>query len=167
MKRLAKMLLALAALLTNDINAATGPFADQSEYTMREIKKLARDAHTIEQYTILADYYATTQRTYKRQAAKQMHLWAERNTMITALSEKWPRPVDSARNRHDHLEYKANQAARQQAKYNRLADELAAKQEPQRCKDEGACGNCERTSILKQGQGLELRLATPRFQASQ
>lgn len=99
-----------------------------AHYTKAEIRKMAREAHTIDQYDELADYYATANRMYKRKAAEEMHLWAERSAMINPLSEKWPRPVDSARNLYDYYEFKASQALQIQAKYSRLADELAAKQ---------------------------------------
>ncbi len=64
---------------------------------------------------------------FKRKASEEMRLWAERNARINPLSEKWPRPVDSARNLHDYYEYKANEAARLQAKVNKLADDVSNK----------------------------------------
>lgn len=92
-----------------------------------DLSRLQRDARTAEQYSKLADHYADRQRTFKRKAAEMMHLWAERSAMITPLSEKWPRPVDSARNLYDYYSYKAAQSAALVAKYSRLADEVAAK----------------------------------------
>ncbi len=102
--------------------------ADRPEYTNTQIKRFAREAHTVEQYTTLADYYATCKRLYKRKAAEEMHIWAERSTMVNPLSEKWPRPVDSARNLHDYYEYKAKESEVLREKYSGLADEAAAKQ---------------------------------------
>jgi hypothetical protein len=75
-----------------------------------QIKKMVREAHTVEQYTALSDYYAAQQRMYKRRAAEEMHLWALRAEVTTPLSEKWPRPVDSSRNRYEFYEYKVAQA---------------------------------------------------------
>lgn len=118
----------LIAVTTLDVCALDTRSTDQPEYTSAQIKKMAQEARTVEQYTVLADYYATRQRVYKRKAAEQMHLWAERNAMITPLSEKWPRPVDSARNLYDYYEYKMHEAAALQAKYSRLADAEAARQ---------------------------------------
>lgn len=100
---------------------------DGTGYTSAQIKAMAREAHTVEQYNVVADYYAVRQRMYKRMAAEEMHLWALRAEMITPLSEKWPRPVDSARNLHDYYEYKADQAAALCAKYSRLADALGSR----------------------------------------
>ncbi len=100
--------------------------SDQQPCNTPQTKKLAREAHTVEQYSVLADCYAARQRMFKRKASEEMRLWAERNAMINPLSEKWPRPVDSARNLHDYYEYKANEAARLQAKFNKLADDVSS-----------------------------------------
>lgn len=98
-------------------NSPNGP-----EYTGSQITKLAREAHTVEQYTVLADYYSARQRTYKRKAAEEMHLWALRSETSNPLGEKWPRPVDSARNLYEYYEYEIAQSAALFAKYDRLAD---------------------------------------------
>jgi hypothetical protein len=114
------------ALSVGKLRAAEKNTLEETDYTSAQIKTMAREAHTVEQYTVLADYYATRQRMYKRKAAEEMHLWALRAEMVNPLSEKWPRPVDSARNLHDYYEYKAAQATALCAKYNELADALAA-----------------------------------------
>lgn len=100
---------------------------EQPEYTSSQIKAVARDAHTVEQYTVLANYYWKQQRMYQRKALEQMHLWRERAETVTPLSEKWPRPVDSARNLHDYYVYKTAQSAALFARYDRLADAGAVK----------------------------------------
>lgn len=119
--------LAALGLAVGTVRFAMAETADKPEYTSAQIKKLAHEAHTVQQYTILADYYAAQQRMYKSKSVEQMHLWRERAEMPTPLNEKWPRPVDSARNLHDYYEYKAAQAAVQFAKYDRLADATSAK----------------------------------------
>ena len=88
---------------------------------------MAREAHTVEQYTVLADYYAVRQRTYQRKAAEEMHMWALRSEMSNPLREKYPRPVDSTRNLYEYYEYQIAQSAALFAKYDRLADAAAAK----------------------------------------
>jgi len=47
--------------------------------------------------------------------------------MFTPLSEKWPRPGDSARNLHDYYQYKAAQSAALLGNYRRLAETASAK----------------------------------------
>lgn len=82
---------------------------------------------TAEQYSALANHYFSQEQIYKQKAAEEMRLWRERSEMVTPLSEKWPRPVDSARNLHDYYEYKAKQSAALFAKYSELADAAATK----------------------------------------
>ena len=95
---------------------------DKPVYTSAQVRKMAREAHTAGQFTMLADYYQTRKRMYQRKAAEEMHLWAERNAVITPLSEKWPRPVDSSRNRYEYFEHMADESAAQAERYDKLAD---------------------------------------------
>ena len=128
MKRLfAAMCLLMIALTTPALQAAENPASDQHEFTGAQIRKMVREAHTSEQYAVLADHYATRQRMYKQKAAEEMHLWADRNAMINPIYEKWPRPVDSAKNLYQYYEYKVDECAKLEAKYSRLADDLASK----------------------------------------
>jgi hypothetical protein len=103
-------------------SAAATASADKPEYTSAQIRKMIREAHTVQQYTVLADYYQTRQRMYQRKAAEEMHLWSERNAVISPVMEKWPRPVDSARNLHDYYEHMADDSAAKVAHFNHLAD---------------------------------------------
>ena len=101
--------------------SATTP-GDQPEYTSAQIRKMAKEARTVQQFTVLADYYQTQRRAYQRKAAEEMHLWAERSAQITPLSEKWPRPVDSSRNRYEYFEHMADESAGMVDHYGKLAD---------------------------------------------
>jgi hypothetical protein len=58
---------------------------------------------------------------------EEIHLWALRSEMTNPLGEKWPRPVDSARNLYEYCEYQIAQSGVLFAKYDRLADAAAAK----------------------------------------
>lgn len=128
MKRIfVAILISAFVLVPGTIRAADAENPDEPVYTSAQIKKMAREAHTVEQYTVLANYYAAQQRMYKCKAVEQMHLWRERAEMVTPLSEKWPRPVDSARSLHDYYEYKGAQSAALFAIYDRLADAAAEK----------------------------------------
>ena len=110
---------------TARLRAVERPAEDEAQYASAQIKKMVREAHTVEQYTVLSDYYATQQRMYKRKAAEEVHLWALRAEVISPLSEKWPRPVDSSRNRYEYFEYKVAESRELCAKYTRLADAAA------------------------------------------
>ena len=128
MKRtLAAIGIVIFALTAGTVRAAQKDSPNEPEYTGSQIRNLAREAHTVEQYTALADYYAVSQRKYKRKAAQEMRLWALRSEMTNPLREKWPRPVDSARNLYEYDEYQLAQSAALFAKYDRLADAAAAK----------------------------------------
>lgn len=102
--------------------AAAATLDDRTEYTNAEIRQLARHAHTPQQFAVLADYYQTRRRMYQRMAAREMNLWAERNAVMTPLSEKWPRPVDAARNLYEYYRQMADQSAALVERYNKLAD---------------------------------------------
>ena len=107
-------------------NATTRLASVQPRYTSAQIRRIAREAHTVEQYTQLADYYQTKHRLYPKRAAEMMGEWARRNEVIAPLYEKYPHPVDSARNLHEYYRYEAVQASAKVALYNRLADEVGA-----------------------------------------
>ena len=119
--------LAAFGLAAGTVRFAVAETADTPEYTSAQIKTMVREAHAVEQYTVLADYYAALEHRYKQKAIDQMHLWRERSEMFTPLSEKWPRPVDSARNLHDYYQYKAAHSAALQGKYRRLAEIASTK----------------------------------------
>ena len=119
--------IAMYALTAGAIGTSQKDLTEQPKYTSSQIKTMARDAHTAVQYTVLANYYWTQELLYKRKAVEQMHLWRERAEMVTPLGEKWPRPVDSARNLHDYYEYRAAQSAALFSKYDRIADTIAAR----------------------------------------
>ena len=112
----------IAALAAGLKSAGAATPGDKPEYTPAQIHKMAREARTVQQFTVLADYYQTRRRIFQRRAAEEMHLWAERNAVITPLSEKWPRPVDSSRNRYEYYEQMADESAALVERYNKLAD---------------------------------------------
>ncbi len=121
-RNLLKLAILIVVLTAGTLRAAATELTDRPEYTSAQIRKMAHEARTVQQYTVLADYYATRRRMWQQKAAEAMHLWAERNAVITPLSEKWPRPVDSARNLHDYYQAMANESAALVDRYNRLAD---------------------------------------------
>lgn len=98
---------------------------DLPQYSPAQVRQMAREARTAQQYGELADYYQMRRRMFVRKAAEEMDEWARRNAVITPLSEKWPRPVDSARNLHDYYVYQAAKSAAASARYSKLADQAA------------------------------------------
>ena len=59
-------------------------------------------------------------------ASDEMAEWARRSQNTTGRAAKYPRPVDSARNRYEYYAHEADEAAFQADKYNRFAAGAAA-----------------------------------------
>jgi hypothetical protein len=94
---------------------------NSTHYTHGQIKKMLQDAHTPDQYKALENYYSEQQRSYSTQAAEERQEWIRRSQGTTALSAKYPRPADSARNLYEYLTYRASQAGTLSEKYGQMA----------------------------------------------
>jgi hypothetical protein len=92
-----------------------------THYTRAQLKQMAREAHTREQYRALAGSYGKQQKDYLQQAAEEKQEWIRRSQNIMGVAAKYPRPVDSARNLYEYYMYKATEVAELSAKYIRLA----------------------------------------------
>ncbi|WP_263354728.1 hypothetical protein [Acidicapsa acidisoli] len=90
-------------------------------YTQSQLKKLVNEAHTPDQYDVLAHYYGNEQQSFLQKAADEKQEWARRSQFTTSISAKYPRPVDSARNLYEYYAYKASEAGVLSEKYLRLA----------------------------------------------
>ena len=95
------------------------------DLTPAQVRDMARSAQTPDQYGQLADFYQARRRMYVRKASEAMDLWARRNAVITPLSEKWPRPVDSARDLYYYYLYQAAKSAATAQRYSDLANRAA------------------------------------------
>jgi hypothetical protein len=93
-------------------------------YTKSQLKRLAQDAHTPEQYKTLAAIYGTQQKDYLRQADEAKQEWLRRSQITTSLYAKYPRPADSARNLYEYYVVKASEADALSAKYSLLAEPI-------------------------------------------
>jgi len=101
--------------------AATSAAASGAQYTQAQIKQLAQNANTPEQYSALAGYYGTQQQDYLRQAAEEKQEWMRRSQNVVSIAAKYPRPVDSARYLYEYYAYKASEAGSLAAKYALLS----------------------------------------------
>jgi hypothetical protein len=98
---------------------AAAPPADQgTTYTTAQLKQLARDAHTPEQFSALAGYYGKQQKNFLQLAAEEKLEWERRSQNIMSIAAKYPRPVDSARYLYEYYSYKAAEAGQLAAKYS-------------------------------------------------
>jgi len=85
-----------------------------AQLTKAQVKQLARDAHTPEQYGALARYFG-------QQADDEKKEWIRRSQNIVSVAAKYPRPVDSARYLYEYYTYEASEAGQLAAKYDQLA----------------------------------------------
>jgi len=92
-----------------------------TQYTQVQLKQLAHDAHTPEQYSALAGFYGQQQKSLLLQAAEEKQEWVRRSQNIVSVAAKYPRPVDSARYLYEYYSSKANEAGQLEAKYSALA----------------------------------------------
>ena len=92
-----------------------------SHPTRTQLKQLARDAHTQEQYLALANYYKTQQEIYLQREEDAKKEWERRSQNTTGGFGKYPRPVDWARSLYEYYQNKASEAGARESKYSRLA----------------------------------------------
>jgi hypothetical protein len=84
------------------------------------LKQLNREAHTLEQYRALADYYVGLQREYLCEAEKDRQEWAERSKGVAWKGSKAPRPMDFSREAYQYDMSRASKAEAAAAKYGQL-----------------------------------------------
>lgn len=111
------------ALVSVGVAQGTGASAEGGDhYTQSQVKKMAQEAHTPEQYKALASYYGNQQQAYHQQAKEEHSEWVRRNEITTSLYAKYPSPSDSARNLYQYYAWKASKAGALSAKYSQLAE---------------------------------------------
>jgi hypothetical protein len=118
---LAASILSLAVVTTATSTAFAVPADKSSQPSSSQLKQMARDAHTPEQYNALAQSYDQLQKSYLAKAAEEKQEWDRRSQNAVSISAKYPRPVDSARNLYEYYAYKASEAGALAAKYSQLA----------------------------------------------
>jgi hypothetical protein len=101
-----------------------------TEYSRVELQSMIRSAHSAPQYEALATYFRSRQQTLEKQALAEKMEWERRSQTTAAVAQKYPRPVDSSRNRYEYFTYEANKMGEQAAHYESLStnpQQLAAK----------------------------------------
>jgi hypothetical protein len=116
------LILALASVASvasgQESTSSTGV---STHYTQAEMKQLASNAQTPEQYLALASYFGKRQKDYLQLAAEEKQELARRSQNIVGVAAKYPRPVDSARNLYEYYMYKASEVGTLSAKFVHLA----------------------------------------------
>jgi len=115
------MLTGVTLVLTSaTLSAAQPKTINDSNYSKAEVKQMIRTAHTSDQYLALASYFRAQQEVFEQQAQSERTEWVRRSQNVTGLAEKYPRPVDSSRNRYEYFEYEAGKLSAQAAHYENL-----------------------------------------------
>lgn len=96
--------------------------AGSSRYSKGEIKQMERDAHRAQQYQDLSAYFSDRQKWFEAQAQSEKQERDRRSQNTSGLATKYPRPVDSSKNRYEYFSYEASEMNQQAAKYQALAD---------------------------------------------
>src|SRR5580692_7686337 len=91
------------------------------QFSKTELQRLIKEAHTPQQYRTLADYFKSQQQKYEQQAQSEKQEWDRRSQNVTGPAAKYPRPVDSSRNRYEYFAYQAGQMAQQAAHFESLS----------------------------------------------
>lgn len=110
----------LVAMATATVQADSSA---QLPASRAEVDTLLRSAHSPEQYHVLALYFHKQQAALERQAQDEQAEWQRRSQNIVGIAAKYPRPVDSSRNRYQYFVYEAGRAAQQAVHYDALAAE--------------------------------------------
>jgi hypothetical protein len=101
--------------------AAQAASSVQPGYNNGELKAMIREAHTQEQFQALAVYFHSRQQQFEQKAAEEKVEWDRRSQNVTGPAAKYPRPVDSSRNRYEYFTYEAAQMEQQAAHFESLA----------------------------------------------
>jgi len=104
----------------------TSSAANSSQVTPAQVKALAKQANTPDQYRALANYYESRQKAYMAKAAEEKQEWARRSTNIMLTAAKYPRPVDSAHYLYDYYTFKAAEASEFSARFQKLAGPVSS-----------------------------------------
>lgn len=111
------MTIALAA----GSGAALAESSTPVKYSNAELKQMEQQAHTPEQYQTLATYFRSRQQNFEQQAQVEKAEWERRSQNVTGILAKYPRQVDSSKNRYEYFAYEAQQMSQQAAHFESLA----------------------------------------------
>ncbi|HEY1649433.1 MAG TPA: hypothetical protein VGF96_15735 [Terracidiphilus sp.] len=89
--------------------------------THAQLEEMLRSAHTVQQYQMLGSYFHARQQTFEQRAQSEKVEWERRSQNITGPAAKYPRPVDSSRNRYEYFTYEAQQMGQKAAHYDSLS----------------------------------------------
>lgn len=118
--RLFRKIGAIALTLVVAVPLACAEPSSASPYSKAEIQQMIRRAHTSQEYRTLAEYFRARQQMFKQQASAEMLEWERRSENVTGPAAKYPRPVDSSKNRYEYFHYEAAEMAQKADYYEAL-----------------------------------------------
>jgi hypothetical protein len=107
------MVLALAAGSV----AARAQSSAPVKYSKAELKQMRQEAHNAEQNQAMASYFRSRQQDFEQKAQEEKAEWVRRSQNVTGPQQKYPRPVDSAKNLYEYYAYEAQQMSQEVAYY--------------------------------------------------
>lgn len=119
-------ILTLAFVGMGTAQRAVASGGDDSHVSQGQLKRMAREAHTPEQYKALAVSYDAVQKDYLKQAADEKQEWIRRSQITVSLYAKYPKPADEAKYLYEYYVEKASEAGALSAKYAQLAEPAGA-----------------------------------------
>ncbi|MGD0732434.1 MAG: hypothetical protein ABR956_14330 [Terracidiphilus sp.] len=119
-------ILSFALASAGSAQGAAAPAEDHGNYTQAQLKQMAHEAHTPQQYKELASFYGNQQKSYLEKAGEEKQEWIRRSQITTSIYAKYPRPADSARYLYEYYAAKASEAGSLSAKYSQLAEPTGA-----------------------------------------
>lgn len=94
----------------------------EPQYSKTEIMGLMRTAHTVDEYRALSGYFRAQEKQFEQKAQSEKLEWDRRSADVTSIAAKYPRPVDSSKNRYEYFTYKAQEMDQKAARYESLSD---------------------------------------------
>ena len=110
-----------AAILALAVSSLHAESSADPQYSKSEVIGMMRTAHTPDQYRALAGYFRAQEQQFEQKASSEKQELDRRSTNVTSISAKYPRPVDSSRNRYEYFTYKAQEMGQKAAHYESLS----------------------------------------------
>lgn len=110
-----------AVVLSLAASALHAEASADPQYSKSEVTGMIHTAHTPDQYRALAGYFRTQEQQFEQKASSEKQEMDRRSANVTSIAAKYPRPIDSSRNRYEYFTYKAQEMSQKAAHYENLS----------------------------------------------
>ena len=117
----ASYILAVTLTISSPAQEITNSPNNSIKNLREQVKQMEREAHTREDYSALANSYSALKKAYLQQAEEERQEWVRRSANTTSLSQKYPRPADSAKYLYEYYTMQADAMGKNSERYSRLA----------------------------------------------